>query len=116
METGNSWSFIPDSFVPYEPDTEVLQVQNMPISHLQIALATQKSDRDNLISDRKPLFLIKNAPSSRRLTTVDRRRRDVVLLTVISEDLILIKFKKKKGSYWSLMDASGYILPIDERL
>ena len=60
--------------------------------------------------------MIKNSPSSRRLCTVDRRRRDVLYLEMIAKGLILMKIRGDHGDYWSLMDIFGNVLPFPEKL
>ena len=77
----------------------------MPFSHLQIALM-QQGDQAALA--------IKNEPSSRKRCTMDRRRRDVVLMKMINEDSILTKLNGDGRSYWTLMDTLGHIHEIPE--
>ena len=81
----------------------VLLNQPMPFSHQHIALFK---------SNDKFALVMKNDPSSRKLCTMDRRRKDILLLEMISNDLILIKLKDDEETYWSLIDRHGYIQPI----
>ena len=55
---------------------------------------------------------MKNEPSSRKVCTVDTRRRDVLLLEMISERVLLIKLKNQDNngvdkSYWTFINING---------
>ena len=111
--TQNSWDYIyQESFdVLKNSDTEekecVSLIQPMPFSHLQIALFT-KNDKYALV--------LKDDPSSRKLCTMDRRRKDILAFEMIHSNLLLVKLMGDKGPYWTMMDSDGYIQSIPEEM
>ena len=91
--TGHNWDYI------YKDSGEVLNDssteekgcvslnQPMPFSQQHIALFR---------SNGKFALVLKNDPSSRKLCTMDRRRKDILAFEMISNDLILVKLKDEK--------------------
>ena len=72
LNTFYKWNYITseeaeDDQMTVDP-IKISHSSNMPFSHVQIAYAKSKKDR---------AFLLKNDPASRKLTILDRRRRDV---------------------------------------
>ena len=66
-------------------------------------------------------LFVKNEPSSRKLCTFDRRKRDVLLLDMLSETVILAKLKNHDASganrsYWTYMNINGFVEELPERL
>ena len=86
---------------------ETVSVEHLPYSNQQLAFGTLKEES---------YLLMKSSPSSRRLCTVDRRRRDVQYLEMIAKGLLLMNIKGDREDYWSLMDIFGNVLPLPEEL
>ena len=114
LNTFYKWNYITSEEVDEDAITiddkpiKIKRAENLPFSHVQIAFATKGSDK---------AFLLKNDPSSRKLTILDRRRRDVKRFEMISEDLFLIALNDEMGStYWTLLDKDGKILEIPKEL
>ena len=54
--------------------------------------------------------MVKNETSSRKRCTFDHRHRDIKLLEMLSDRLILAKIAgSDQGFYWTLIDVDGKI-------
>ena len=74
----------------------------MPYSNLMLTYVRSKKGSHN--------FLLKNAPRSRKLNMLDRRRRDVTLFEMIDKSTYLaqIKFDELgEDHYWTMLDREG---------
>ena len=66
-------------------------------------------------------LFVKNEPSSRKVCTFDTRRRDVLLLDMISERMLLLKLSNEDQngndkSYWTFMNINGHVEELPARL
>lgn len=90
----------------------ILSSENLAYSHLQIALA---------MKDETVALFVKNEPSSRKVCTFDTRRRDVLLLDMISEKTLICKlsntdYNGNDKSYWTFMNINGHVEEMPARL
>ena len=75
----------------------------MPFSHIQVAYQ-KEGDIE--------MLMLKNDPSSRKLCTLDRRRKDALNFVMLTPDRILVQLKGDSRCYWSLMNSHGEVLEI----
>ena len=82
LKTFYIWNYITSKIKKVDEDAiineqsiKIVRTENLPFSHVQIAFAKKDDDK---------AFLLKNDPSSRKLTILDRRRRDVKRFEMIS--------------------------------
>ena len=97
-------------------------LETMPYSHLQIALLQRNVKTDSqqalkLKNKKEYALALKNDPSSRKRCTLDRRKKDVILLEMIGDQLILVKLRGDKNRhYWTLLDTRGNIQPLPNNM
>ena len=107
LETGYCWDFVVAGLAGKKLEYQIDHVEHLPFSNQQLAFGT--------LHDQSYL-LMKSSPSSRRLCTVDRRRRDVLYLEMIAKGLLMMNMKGDREEYWSLMDIFGNVLPLPDEL
>ena len=101
--TGYKWNFIYEgSEHATQSDQCVLRLHNLTFSHLQIALVKTKSTNEYS-------FYLKNEPSSRKICTLDRRRRDILKFDMVNDKLVLARLKGDGENYWTLLDSNGNV-------
>ena len=52
---------------------------------------------------------MKSEISSRKCCTFDRRRRDVLLLEMVTPKHMMVKLKGDEADYWTIIDIDGVI-------
>ena len=61
--------------------------------------------------------MIKNEPSSRKLITLDRRRKDALNFEMINDRLALARMKgDEKVNYWTMLDIAGHMVPLPQKM
>ena len=59
---------------------------------------------------------MKDDPSTRKLCTLDRRRKDVLNFAMINDKLILTRIKGDDKNYWTMIDTLGHLVPIPQKM
>ena len=61
--------------------------------------------------------MIKNEPSSRKLITLDRRRKDALNFEMINDRLALARMKGDENvNYWTMLDIAGHMVPLPQEM
>ena len=61
--------------------------------------------------------MIKNEPSSRKLITLDRRRKDTLNFEMINDRLALARMKGDENvNYWTMLDIAGHMVPLPQKM
>lgn len=80
----------------------------MPFSHLQIA---------QLQIGQNNALILKNDPSSRKIVSLDRRRKDALLFEMLNNEVVLTKLQGDNNKkYWIMMNMQGETVPMDEKM
>ena len=114
VQTGYEWDYQFEGLVEDSvyKKTNVLFLENLPFSSLQIALTDDPVDEGHNMS-----IEFKPNPSSRLLMMLDVRRKDVLMGHMISEERVLFKLKGSHGKdYWTLMNDRGYIVEMPKEM
>ena len=60
--------------------------------------------------------MIKNEPSSRKLITLDRRRKDTLNFEMINDRLALVHMKGDDKNYWTMIDIAGHMVSLPQKM
>ena len=107
--TGQSWDFVfQGTETVRNNENSVIQLFNMPFSHLQIA---------QLQIGKNNALILKNDPSSRKIASLDRRRKDALLFEMLNNEVVLTKLHGDNNKkYWIMMNMQGETVPMDEKM
>ena len=125
LQTGYDWSAV----IQERDDDNInfnwhqyLPYSNFMITYAESSIESKVGNRENqnqanIESETIKAFIFKNAPSSRKINMLDRKRRDVIMFEMLNKSNFLVRIQSKKDeSYWTLLDRGGHILKMDDRL
>ena len=62
------------------------------------------------------MLMVKNDPSSRKLCTLDRHRKDCLNFVMLTPDRLLVQLEGDREKYWTLLNSRGEIIDMPEEL
>ena len=61
--------------------------------------------------------MIKNEPGSRKLITLDRRRKDTLNFEMINDRMALIRMRgDENNNYWTMINIAGHMIPLPQKM
>ena len=110
LETGYEWSCIINEREDQGLSLRFKWHQYLPYSTLTLSFVEQRD---------QSAFFLKNAANSRKLTILDRRRRDVVQFEMIDSENFMVEMQSGEfwdETYWTMLNKEGMILDTDKKM